>query len=841
MKALVVCDDAEVIAQLDTALQQYGIDTILYRWLLKALDNIEEISPDFTIISASDYPRHWKTLSQFINSGIGRAANKIILYTPESLPPEERKKADALGILGCFSSLDKCEGGLETLHSFLGIKEREAKSGTTDKTLSASPSDPNNTEAADEKSALAAESENEETEIPDTQEISTEESPLEMEHGTENTVSNPDIANSYAFKKTALESTVGSDTDTSRTNIKEATDKSAAETVESATTEERTAETAASTEETLCDSAPLSENACTETADSEIPQEKTENAELDTETPETKTAAQTEETSSIAESTAETVKSATIEEKITETAASTEEILSASAPLPKNACTESADSEIPQDKTENAELDTANSEVETTAQTEETSFVTESAAETGESATIEEETTETATSTEETLCDSASLPENACVETADSEIPQEKTENTDLDTETPETKTAAQTEETGSVAESAAETVESATIEKETTETSASTEETLCDSVPLSENACVETADSEIPQEKTENEDLDTANSEAETVAQTAEPRFEPPLNAVAPESDTTVYDPPETETAFADETVIPSADEILSNVTQETKIHEAVLSSGEETIISTHDEDSAFPLNENEDAECKTVLNGAKEITADAFAAPPAGTSDLPSTKKPEKKRLVAKSDAKAAQGSLFPKANCTPAFIERFFQKLQSEALSTKAKNSSAHTASEYPEMTEKDASSLDCKLPSVNSIAKETDGDTRSCLKIPRVDTILTETASAYELCSEKNEKAPLPDYKIPAADSILKDESFLDDMRRDYRIPNVFSIFSDKNDLTAPSQTDIRIPSVASLLQTTETAGDSKNAEEKQGRKSLLHKIEKIYEK
>ena len=314
MKALVVCDDAEVIAQLDTALQQYGIDTILYRWLLKALDNIEEISPDFTIISASDYPRHWKTLSQFINSGIGRAANKIILYTPEPLPSEERKKADALGIRGCFASLDKCEGGLETLHSFLGIKEREEKSGTTDKTISASPSAQNNMDAADEKSALAAVSENEETEIPDTQEISTEESPLEMEHGTEDTFSNPDIANSYALKKTALESTVGSDTETSHTNIKEATDESAAETVESATIEEKTTETAASTEETLCDSAPLPENACTESADSTILQEKMENTDLDTANSEAETVAQTEETNSIAESEAETGESATIEE-----------------------------------------------------------------------------------------------------------------------------------------------------------------------------------------------------------------------------------------------------------------------------------------------------------------------------------------------------------------------------------------------------------------------------------------------------------------------------------------------------------------------------------------------
>jgi len=154
MKALVVCDDAEVIAQLDTALQQYGIDTILYRWLLKALDNIEEISPDFTIISASDYPRHWKTLSQFINSGIGRAANKIILYTPDELSQEERKKADALGIRGCFSSLGENGEGQGTLHSLLGAKETQKQeevpaSSLTEAECDASPK-------ASEKMLIAA-------------------------------------------------------------------------------------------------------------------------------------------------------------------------------------------------------------------------------------------------------------------------------------------------------------------------------------------------------------------------------------------------------------------------------------------------------------------------------------------------------------------------------------------------------------------------------------------------------------------------------------------------------------------------------------------------------------
>lgn len=135
MKALVVCDDAEVITLLDAALSRYGFDTILYRWLLKALDNMEEISPDFTIISVSDYPRHWKTLSQFINSGIGRVANKIILYTPEPLSSEESAKADTLEIVGCFSSLDESRDGLEKLRALLGITENGDSCTTFDSDL----------------------------------------------------------------------------------------------------------------------------------------------------------------------------------------------------------------------------------------------------------------------------------------------------------------------------------------------------------------------------------------------------------------------------------------------------------------------------------------------------------------------------------------------------------------------------------------------------------------------------------------------------------------------------------------------------------------------------------
>ena len=67
---------------------------------------MEEISPDLSIVSVSDYPRHWKTFAQFVLSGIGNAKSNIILYTPETISDEEKNKISQLGILGTFSSVD---------------------------------------------------------------------------------------------------------------------------------------------------------------------------------------------------------------------------------------------------------------------------------------------------------------------------------------------------------------------------------------------------------------------------------------------------------------------------------------------------------------------------------------------------------------------------------------------------------------------------------------------------------------------------------------------------------------------------------------------------------------
>ncbi len=102
MKALVIADNENVIESVAKILQKFDFETIIYRWLLKALDNISEIAPHLIVISAEDYPRHWKTLAQYSRDDMG--ASKVILYRGAAFSKEEQKKADAIGVFGTFSS-----------------------------------------------------------------------------------------------------------------------------------------------------------------------------------------------------------------------------------------------------------------------------------------------------------------------------------------------------------------------------------------------------------------------------------------------------------------------------------------------------------------------------------------------------------------------------------------------------------------------------------------------------------------------------------------------------------------------------------------------------------------
>ena len=107
MKALVISDRTEIIDFVTPLLKEKGFDLIHYRWIIKALDNIEEIQPDIIVLSAGEYPRHWKTLAGFVQSGIGGNDVKVYLYETSPLSEDDEKKAEDLGVISFVERFQK--------------------------------------------------------------------------------------------------------------------------------------------------------------------------------------------------------------------------------------------------------------------------------------------------------------------------------------------------------------------------------------------------------------------------------------------------------------------------------------------------------------------------------------------------------------------------------------------------------------------------------------------------------------------------------------------------------------------------------------------------------------
>lgn len=127
MKALLVSDDSLAVENISRVLEIAGYDVIVYKWLLKALDNIEEIAPHLIIISTKDYPRHWKTLTQFAKTNMQFYKPQVILYAEGGLSEEDEKKAEYLGVRGIFYSVNV--EGLDELRKIIK-KEKDIFSGT---------------------------------------------------------------------------------------------------------------------------------------------------------------------------------------------------------------------------------------------------------------------------------------------------------------------------------------------------------------------------------------------------------------------------------------------------------------------------------------------------------------------------------------------------------------------------------------------------------------------------------------------------------------------------------------------------------------------------------------
>jgi len=119
MKLLLVLGSDDTYNLLSIYLKPLGFELVRYKHVLKAMDNIDEIDPQAIVISARDFPRHWKTMVQFVRSERQKDVCPIIILKGENFPVEEASKASFLGVSGIvFETLDSTE--IDRLQGILG-------------------------------------------------------------------------------------------------------------------------------------------------------------------------------------------------------------------------------------------------------------------------------------------------------------------------------------------------------------------------------------------------------------------------------------------------------------------------------------------------------------------------------------------------------------------------------------------------------------------------------------------------------------------------------------------------------------------------------------------------
>ena len=128
MKLLLVLSSDDTYSHITNFVRPLGFELIRYNNVLKAMDNIDEIEPAAIIISARDFPRHWKVMVQFIRNERAKEVCPIILLKGENFPQEETHKASFLGVSGIVteamdnpSETDRLQG---ILSRYLPVDEK---------------------------------------------------------------------------------------------------------------------------------------------------------------------------------------------------------------------------------------------------------------------------------------------------------------------------------------------------------------------------------------------------------------------------------------------------------------------------------------------------------------------------------------------------------------------------------------------------------------------------------------------------------------------------------------------------------------------------------------------
>jgi hypothetical protein len=100
MKLLLVFSADDNCNIISRSVSRLGFEMIRYRQVLKAMDNIDEINPSAIVVSARDFPRHWKFLVQFVRTERANETCPIVIMKGGNFSTEETTSAYFLGVSG---------------------------------------------------------------------------------------------------------------------------------------------------------------------------------------------------------------------------------------------------------------------------------------------------------------------------------------------------------------------------------------------------------------------------------------------------------------------------------------------------------------------------------------------------------------------------------------------------------------------------------------------------------------------------------------------------------------------------------------------------------------------
>jgi hypothetical protein len=100
MKLLLVVGSDNTYDLISLYIKPLGFELIRYRHVIKAMDNVDEVDPAGIIISANDFPRHWKAMVQFVRAERPKEACPVIILKGQDFPLEESSQAFFIGVSG---------------------------------------------------------------------------------------------------------------------------------------------------------------------------------------------------------------------------------------------------------------------------------------------------------------------------------------------------------------------------------------------------------------------------------------------------------------------------------------------------------------------------------------------------------------------------------------------------------------------------------------------------------------------------------------------------------------------------------------------------------------------